>query len=327
MIELIGFEKEYNDLLNRYESNNLPNSILIHGLGGIGKRTFLNKLVKNILNIEFKYNNVDHHLNLFKNNTHPNIKIIEKEIDSKTGKIKSNITIEQIRRLKTFLNSTTTIQNSSKIVIVDSADYLNISSANSMLKILEEPKENTYIFLISNQISLLLPTIRSRCLKIKFNTHNLINFTNIIKDNIDEISNEEINFYFELTYGSPGTTILYYNNDFLDIFQLSIKCLLSNDLDDDKINLSNILSKLTNDEFNNYLSMLKFILIVANKLKVNRDDKSLINMPNYLELESLSTNLTKKNLIDRFDYLTNNQKELFSLNLDKKIFILNFLTQ
>ena len=327
MIELIGFEKEYNDLLNRYESNNLPNSILIHGLSGIGKRTFLNKLVKNILNIEFKDNNLDHHLNLFKNNTHPNIKIIEKEIDSKTGKIKSNITIEQIRRLKTFLNSTTTIQNSSKIVIVDSADYLNISSANSMLKILEEPKENTYIFLISNQISLLLPTIRSRCLKIKFNTHNLTNFTNIIKDNIDEISNEEINFYFELTYGSPGTTILYYNNDFLDIFQLSIKCLLSNDLDDDKINLSNILSKLTNDEFNNYLSMLKFILIVANKLKVNRDDKSLVNMPNYLELESLSTNLTKKNLIDRFDYLTNNQKELFSLNLDKKIFILNFLTQ
>ena len=327
MIELIGFEKEYSDLLKRYKSNNLPNSILIHGLSGIGKRTFLNKLVKNIINIEFKDSNLDHHLNLFKNNTHPNIKIIEKETDSKTGKIKSNITIEQIRRLKTFLNSTTTIQNSSKIVIVDSADYLNISSANSMLKILEEPKENTYIFLISNQISLLLPTIRSRCLKIKFNTHNLTNFTNIIKDNIDEISNEEINFYFELTYGSPGTTILYYNNDFLDIFQLSIKCLLSNDLDDDKINLSNILSKLTNDEFNNYLSMLKFILIVANKLKVNRDDKSLINMPNYLELESLSTNLTKKNLIDRFDYLTNNQKELFSLNLDKKIFILNFLTQ
>ena len=51
MIELIGFEKEYNDLLKRYKSNNLPNSILIHGLSGIGKRTFLNKLVKNILNI------------------------------------------------------------------------------------------------------------------------------------------------------------------------------------------------------------------------------------------------------------------------------------
>lgn len=327
MIELIGFEKEYSNLLDRYESNNLPNSILIHGLSGIGKRTFLNKLVKNIINIEFKDNNVDHHLNLFKNNTHPNIKIIEKEIDSKTGKIKTNITIDQIRRLKTFLNSTSIIQNSSKIVIIDSADYLNISSANSMLKILEEPTENTYIFLISNQISLLLPTIRSRCLKVKFNTHNLTNFTKIIKNNIDVISNEEINFYFELTYGSPGNTILYYNNDFLDIFQLSIKCLLSNDLDDDKINLSNILSKLTNDEFNNYLSMLKFILIVANKLKVNRDDKSLVNMPNYLELESLSTNLSKKNLIDRFDYLTNNQKELFSLNLDKKIFILNFLTQ
>ena len=48
MIELIGFEKEYSDLLKRYKSNNLPNSILIHGLSGIGKRTFLKKLVKNI---------------------------------------------------------------------------------------------------------------------------------------------------------------------------------------------------------------------------------------------------------------------------------------
>ena len=61
--------------------------------------------------------------------------------------------------------------------------------------------------------------------------------------------------------------------------------------------------------------------------RVNRDDKSFVNIPNYLELESLSSNLTQKNLIDRFDYLTNNQKELFSLNLDKKLFILNFLTQ
>ena len=65
MIELIGFEKQYNDLLKRYKSNNLPNSILIHGLSGIGKRTFLNKLVKNIINIDFKNNNVNHHLNLF----------------------------------------------------------------------------------------------------------------------------------------------------------------------------------------------------------------------------------------------------------------------
>ena len=125
LTELIGFEKEYIDLLNRYEKNNLPNSILIHGLSGIGKRTFLNKLVKNIINIEFKDNNLDHHLNLFKNNTHPNIKIIEKEIDSKTGKIKTNITIDQIRRLKTFLNSTSIMQNSSKIVIVDSADSVS----------------------------------------------------------------------------------------------------------------------------------------------------------------------------------------------------------
>ena len=79
MTKLIGFEKEYSDLINRYKSNNLSNSILIHGLNGIGKRTFINKLIEDILNTEFQNNNIDHHLNLFKNNTHPNIKVVEKD--------------------------------------------------------------------------------------------------------------------------------------------------------------------------------------------------------------------------------------------------------
>ena len=31
MVKLVGFEKEYSELVNRYKSKNLPNSILIHG--------------------------------------------------------------------------------------------------------------------------------------------------------------------------------------------------------------------------------------------------------------------------------------------------------
>tara|TARA_B100000575_G_scaffold95972_1_gene76495 strand:- start:241 stop:1224 length:984 start_codon:yes stop_codon:yes gene_type:complete len=327
MINLIGFEKEYSDLLNRFNSKNLSSSIIIHGLYGIGKRTFLNSFIKDIINIEFKNNNLDHHINLIKNNTHPNVKIIEKVIDSKTGKLKSNINIDQIRKLKNFLNSTSMYDNSSKIVIIDTADDFNISSSNSILKILEESRENTYIFLISNQISKLLPTIRSRCLKIKLNNHNFSNFSKIVKNNIDEILNEELNFYFQLTHGSPGMSMMYYKNNFMDIYQLTIQCLLSNYLNKNKINLSNILLKLNDNEFSNYLSMLKFILIVTNKLKVNKNDENIVSIPNYKELELLSENLTRKNLIDRFDYLINNQDELFNLNLDKKVFILNFLDQ
>ena len=59
--------------------------------------------------------------NLFKNNTHPNIKIIEKEIDSKTGKIKSNITIDQIRRFDA-------IEGDTYVYTLDSIDEIDLES-------------------------------------------------------------------------------------------------------------------------------------------------------------------------------------------------------
>ena len=57
---------------------------------------------------------------------------------------------------------------------------LTMNDENSFLKNLEEPSKNTFIFLISHQLSSLIPTIRSRCLKIKLTKHNFVNFKNII---------------------------------------------------------------------------------------------------------------------------------------------------
>ena len=326
MIELIGFEKEYSNVIKRYKSNNLPNSILIHGLSGIGKRTFLNKLVKNILNIEFKDNNYDHHLKLFNNNTHPNITIIEKETDSKTGKIKSNITIDQIRNLKTFINESSSIKGLSKFIIFDSADDLNINSANSFLKTLEEPKKNTFIFLISHQLSNLLPTIRSRCLKIKFNQHSFNNFKKIIKNNIENISDDETKFYYDLTYGSPGIALSLYDDNFLDILDITIKSLYSNKIDNVCINLADTLAKLENEKFKSYLSILKSLLINLKKLKIKQIDANNYLSYKFSILKDLSNKLSVQNIIDRFDFLSNNESDLFTYNLDKKIFMLKFLT-
>ena len=46
---------------------------------------------------------------------------------------------------------------------------MNLSAANSCLKLLEEPSLNTYIFLIAADTASILPTIRSRCAKLKYN--------------------------------------------------------------------------------------------------------------------------------------------------------------
>jgi DNA polymerase-3 subunit delta' len=52
------------------------------------------------------------------------------------------------------------------VVIIDSADELNRSGANAILKLLEEPPRNALILLISHSPDRLLPTIRSRCRRL-----------------------------------------------------------------------------------------------------------------------------------------------------------------
>ena len=326
MKHLIGFEEQFNSMVNSYESNNLHSSIIISGPKGIGKRNFIDNFINKVLQINFVNNNLNHHENLFKNNTHPNIKIVERIFDQKTKKLKNFINIEQIRNLKKFLNESSAIKNLSNFIIIDSADDLNINSANSLLKNLEEPKNKTFIFLVSHHLSALLPTIRSRCLKIKLSKHNFNDFKKILSENVDNIEDEDITLLYDLTYGSPGTAISLYKDDIIEVLEMTLNCLLSNKINQEKIILSDLIAKLENDRFKSYLSLLKSILIILNKLKID-DGNSEYPMSKKLKLlNNISNSFSKKNIIDRFEFLTNNEIDLFTYNLDKKIFMMKFLT-
>ena len=146
MNKLIGFEKEFSSLLNNLNNNTLNNSLLLTGNKGIGKYFFLLHLIKKYLTDKTHNNQTNHHISLLNNNTHPNIKILTKEIDEKTKKIKNVITINQVRDLNKFLTETSIFENISKIILIDSADDLNINASNSLLKMLEEPKNDTFFF-------------------------------------------------------------------------------------------------------------------------------------------------------------------------------------
>ena len=69
---------------------------------------------------------------------HPNFFIISPFYDNEKNKFKSEITIDQIRDLTKYINLTNT-NNLPKIILIDSADLLNINASNALLKILEEP--------------------------------------------------------------------------------------------------------------------------------------------------------------------------------------------
>ena len=55
-----------------------------------------------------------------------------------------------------------------KVFIVDEAELLNPTGQNALLKTLEEPPDGTTIILVTSNEDKLLPTIRSRCMRVAF---------------------------------------------------------------------------------------------------------------------------------------------------------------
>ncbi len=92
----------------------------------------------------------------------PGLAAITRSANEKTGRMRDQIVVDDIRRLSRFFGLTAT-DGGRRVVIVDAADELNTSAANALLKMLEEPPARTTLLLISHQPSRLLPTIRSRC--------------------------------------------------------------------------------------------------------------------------------------------------------------------
>ena len=75
---------------------------------------------------------------------------------------KDKITKEQIIDIQMELANKSQI-NDNRVYIITEANKMNDYAANSLLKFLEEPQENVYAFLITNNIDNVLPTIKSRC--------------------------------------------------------------------------------------------------------------------------------------------------------------------
>lgn len=82
-----------------------------------------------------------------------NAKIIECEKD------KATISVDQIREVIAHVDIK---QKTDQFIIIKQADKMNIAAANAFLKNFEEPKENYHYILQTENLSEILPTIRSR---------------------------------------------------------------------------------------------------------------------------------------------------------------------
>ncbi len=156
-MKIIGHESIRSFFERCITEGSLSHAYCFVGAPHVGKRTVAEELARKI----FAFDAV-------RPLVHPDFFLIEREINEKTGVLKKDISIEQIRGLTERFLQSSFVAHGYSIAIIDGAEHLSLSASNALLKTLEEPRTKKILILISEDEFSLLPTIRSRCQTIYF---------------------------------------------------------------------------------------------------------------------------------------------------------------
>ena len=296
---LFGYSKEFNNIINIYNSGKLPNKIIFSGKKGIGKSTFAFHLINyiNSINETDNYNlqnlkiiNTNRSFKLQLQNIHPNIHYI----GIKKGK--KIIEIDEIRNLNSFVNRSS-FNDGLKIVLIDDLEMLSPNASNALLKLIEEPNKNVQYILIYNNTKFVIDTIKSRCINFKFYLKEEY-YPDVVNDYF------KTNIYNEL------------NSDFKNIYLTPMNLInVINLINDNKFNLEEVdIEKLLEIIVNNELYKTRINDISEFKLYLE-----IFFLKKYKKSYSLS-------LLKKINYLNSKFSNILRYNLDLSSFILEFRT-
>jgi DNA polymerase-3 subunit delta' len=175
---LFGHDGAEREFLAAYRSGRIPHAWLIGGEPGIGKATLAYRMARFVLArpepsrvpdaTSLALDPANPTLRRVAVNAHSDLLALERT-PGDTGKMRTVITVEQVRRLVSFFGSTAG-EGGWRVCIVDSADELKYpEGSNALLKMLEEPPARSLFLLASHAPGRLLPTIRSRCRRLMLN--------------------------------------------------------------------------------------------------------------------------------------------------------------
>lgn len=160
-MDVVGHRAARDSIMAALDAARLPGGILLHGPRGIGKATLAFDIARKVF-ARTGDETPEHIAAQVSAGAYPNLQVLRKSARD-TGKgYYTAIRVEEVRGLIEESRMTRG-RAGFRIVIVDAIDDCNASSANALLKILEEPPPETLFLLISHRPGGLLPTIRSRC--------------------------------------------------------------------------------------------------------------------------------------------------------------------
>ena len=167
--EVQGQSQVLSYLENVLRNERLHHGLLFAGQDGVGKRTTAQRLANRLLCSQ--PNGLDAcgtcgHCIRFHEGTHADYLVVQRAQKS-DGSLEKVIKVDQVRNMQRML-SLKSFEGGVRVILILDADSMNSSTANALLKTLEEPPQGAFFILTSNATSALLPTVVSRCQLVRF---------------------------------------------------------------------------------------------------------------------------------------------------------------
>ncbi len=273
--KIIGNNKIKNELIKAFNTNSVAHSYIFSGQYGIGKKQIAIEFAKMILCLNKDKSPCGECKSCIEleNDNNPDFNIIKPD-----GKIK----IEQIRKMLEKVYEKPIISDK-KVYIIDDAETMTIEAQNCLLKTLEEPPEYIIIILITSNESNLINTIKSRCLKLTFNSlengelkqylQNKLEFQNISETMLENFEGSvgkalKVKEKQEL-YSNMETTLKNFNcNSVIDLINNATEIYKGKENINEILEYFNIyFLKKAKEEYNNASKYVKAIEIIEDTKK------------------------------------------------------------
>ncbi len=279
-----GNENTVRNLVDGFSQGKLPHAIILNAKEGLGVNFLAKLLACKILDADYEDVN--------------NQKLSTLTIIKGDG-LTSQIKVSDIRNMTTDI-SYSSLEGDKKVIIIQNCENFNRYSANALLKSLEEPKGNTIYILTTNDLTKLLPTIRSRCSIYTLSEPSMDEVFSYFKD---YTSDEKFKSAYNIYGNNIGFIQKAINNEdeysYLYAAATAYDLILNNKTYD----LSKLMFSFNKkkDGFNKFLKNLEFIVskkIDANHIKIlkvieNYKQHLQINVNLNLLLENFVVEITK----------------------------------
>lgn len=214
---IVGQDRAVEQFSSAWRSRKVHHAWLLAGSKGIGKASFAAAAARRVLaeaagplfDLPLLETPEDHPIiKLIDAGSHPDMRWLERLPKEKAEGLARNITAAQVRELGEFVSLTAAL-SPWRVVVIDTADELEGTAANALLKILEEPPPNTIFFLVSHAPGRLLPTIRSRCRRLDLEPLGHDAMTSILEREAPQLAPAERERIIRMSGGSAGRALAF----------------------------------------------------------------------------------------------------------------------